>query len=94
MANHTPYSLIPATCYHLTAAEKRHIRALLEQGRSAGQTRRKKYLIQGDTVSIWNWERPGCYPPGEPYWRYCGTARIVDRNAAARPPEQIGLFPG
>ena len=95
MANHTPYTLIPATCYHLTAAEKRHIRALLEQGRSAGQTRRKKYLIQGDTVSIWNWERHAdWYPELGYYWRLKGTARIVARNAKARPPEQIGLFPG
>ncbi len=95
MANYNSFSLIPATCYHLTATEKRHIRAFLEQGRSSGQTRRKKYLIEGDTVTIWDYERRADrYPELGYYWRLKGTARIVSRNAKARPPEQTGLFPG
>ena len=95
MANHTSYSLTPATCYHLTATEKRHIRALLEQGRSAGQTRRKKYLIEGDTVTIWDYERRvDWYPELGMCWRLKGTAKIVSHQGRAKSPEQVALFPG
>ena len=95
MANQTPYSLIPATCLHLTATEKRHIRALIERGHSSGQTRRKKYLIEGDTVTIWTYERfADWYPELGMHWRKEGTARIVSHKSREKFPGQIGLFPG